>query len=90
MIRCRLLELMGKRGIRFINRLSDDTGINRRTLAMLAENRMLRYDADVLERLCLYFACQPGDLLELTEEEAPLAAGRAQEGRAPTPTAIHP
>jgi putative transcriptional regulator len=90
MIRCRLLELMGKRGIRFISRLSDETGINRRTLSMLAENRMLRYDADVLERLCAYFACQPGDLLELMEEEAPLAAGSAREGHAPSPNAIHP
>jgi putative transcriptional regulator len=66
MIRCRLLELMGRRGIRFISRLSEETGINRRTLAVLAESRMARYDADVLDRLCAFFACDPGDLLEYT------------------------
>ena len=69
MIRCRLLELMGRRGIRFMSRLSEETGINRRTLAVLAENRMARYDSDVLERLCAFFACQPGDLLEYSADE---------------------
>lgn len=69
MIRCRLLEMMGRHGIRFMSRLSDQTGINRRTLAVLAENKMARYDSDVLERLCAFFACQPGDLLEYTDGE---------------------
>ncbi|MGC4120091.1 MAG: helix-turn-helix transcriptional regulator [Myxococcales bacterium] len=59
--------MMGRRGIRFMSRLSDETGINRRTLAVLAENKMARYDSDVLERLCAYFQCQPGDLLEYTD-----------------------
>lgn len=63
MIQCRLLELMGREGIRFVTRLSEETGINRRTLTLLIENRMLRFDADVLARLCAYFNCQPGDLL---------------------------
>lgn len=79
MIRCRLLEMMGRHGIRFISRLSDETGINRRTLAVLAENRMARYDSDVLERLCAFFDCQPGDLLEYADgAQDPTAA-------APTP-----
>jgi putative transcriptional regulator len=73
MIRCRLLEMMGRKGIRFISHLSHETGINRRTLAILAENKMERYDAEVLERLCRFFACQPGDLLELHSD--PVAPG---------------
>ena len=68
MIRCRLLEMMGKKGIRFLSHLSEETGVNRRTLASLADNKMERYDADVLARLCRYFSCQPGDLLELTTD----------------------
>jgi putative transcriptional regulator len=72
MIRCRLLELMGRRGIRFISRLAEATGVNRRTLSVLAENRMARFDADVLERLCAFFDCQPGDLLERCSGEAAL------------------
>ncbi len=54
---------MGREGIRFVSRLSEETGINRRTLTLLLEDRMLRFDADVLARLCAYFNCQPGDLL---------------------------
>lgn len=79
MIRCRLLEMMGRRGIRFMTRLSKETGINRRTLSVLAENRMARYDAEVLSRLCAYFGCQPGDLLHFAQEattaEAPPPSG---------------
>lgn len=80
MIRCRLLEMMGRRGIRFMSRLSNETGINRRTLAVLAENKMARYDSDVLERLCAYFRCQPGDLLEYSDE-----VGRGVAGVSPAP-----
>ena len=64
MIHCKLLEMMGRRGIRFVARVSEETGINRRTLALLAENRMARYDADVLSRLCVYLECDLSDLLE--------------------------
>jgi putative transcriptional regulator len=90
MIRCRLLEMMGKHGIRFISRLSDETGINRRTLATLAENRMVRYDADVLGRLCTFFACQPGDLLEWTQESVTLSASRPRTARSEGPSALLP
>ena len=58
------------------NGASNPSRINRRTLAVLAENKMARYDSDVLERLCAFFACQPGDLLEYTDRR-PLPAGRA-------------
>ena len=64
MIHCKLLEVMGRRGIRFVARLSEETGINRRTLALLADNRMVRYDAEVLARLCTHLECSVGDLLE--------------------------
>ena len=70
MIHCKLLEVMGRRGIRFVARLSDDTGINRRTLALLADNRMARYDADVLARLCAHLQCEVGDLLEFRPDAA--------------------
>ena len=90
MIHCRLLEMMGKHGIRFVSRLSDETGINRRTIAALVENRMLRYDADVLERLCAFFDCQPGDLLEFRDEQPPLPAGSAGRLQPSGTTALNP
>ena len=75
MIHCKLLELMARRGIRFVARVSEETGINRRTLALLADNRMARYDADVLTRLCAYFGCELGELLEYRPSEATAQTG---------------
>lgn len=90
MIHCRLLEMMGKHGIRFVSRLSDETGINRRTLGALVDDRMLRYDADVLERLCAFFDCQPGDLLEFKDEASSLPAGSAHQLQVSGRTALLP
>lgn len=89
MIRCRLLELMGRRGVRFLSRVSRETGINRRTLAVLADNKMARYDADVLDRLCVYFRCQPGELLEHFLDAAPIAARPVRRALCRTPRAAH-
>lgn len=70
MIHCKLLEVMGRRGIRFVARLSEETGINRKTLALLADNRIGRYDAEVLARLCAHLNCEVGDLLEFRPDVA--------------------
>lgn len=67
MIRCKLLQLMAGKGIRQISTLTEETGINRKTLTFLVENKMKRYDADVLSRLCKYFGCQIDDILEYVE-----------------------
>jgi len=68
MIRCKLLHLMSDKGIRYINTLSKETGINRKTLTYLAENKIKRYDADVIGRLCKYFGCTIGDILEYVDD----------------------
>ncbi len=41
------------------------TGIFSSTLSRLAAGRAKRVDLAVLERLCEYFDCEPGDLLVL-------------------------
>ncbi len=45
--------------------MSRETGINRNTLAKLVDPRQEPYttNTDVINRLCKYFDCQPGDLL---------------------------
>jgi putative transcriptional regulator len=68
MIRCKLLQLMANKGIRQISTLAEETGINRKTLTFLVENKIKRYDADVLSRLCKYFGCQVGDILEYVKD----------------------
>lgn len=43
------------------------TGIAESTLSAWANNTVQRYDRDVLEKLCLYFDCKPGDLIVIKE-----------------------
>ncbi len=60
---------MASRDIRYISTLSAETGINRKTLATFVDNQIKRYDTEILERLCKYFDCQVGDLLEKVDED---------------------
>lgn len=43
------------------------TGIPRKTLYAWANNTVTRYDAGIIDALCEYFSCQPGDLFYLVE-----------------------
>jgi putative transcriptional regulator len=67
MIQCRLRELMAAKGRQERRRITYDdilaaTGISKNTLTRLANDRSDRVGLDTMERLCLYFNCQPGDL----------------------------
>lgn len=46
-----------------VSEVAKVTGITRKTLQSWANNTVTRYDAPVIEALCAYFSCQPGDLL---------------------------
>lgn len=67
MIQCRLRELIAEKarldGHRITYRdITLATGIYNSTLSRLANNKFDRIDRDVLDRLCSYFHCQPGDI----------------------------
>ncbi len=47
--------------------VSKMTGVSRTTLQAWRDNQIDRFDNDVLEKLCHYFHCQPGDLIVLDE-----------------------
>lgn len=51
--------------------IAQATGISRNTLSRLADVRQTRYvtNTGIIDRLCNYFNCQPGDLLEYVSEE---------------------
>ncbi|MDN5347461.1 MAG: putative transcriptional regulator [Clostridia bacterium] len=51
--------------------ISKDTGINRNTLAKLTDPRQKPYNTtvEVIDKLCKYFDCQPGDLLVYVPDE---------------------
>ena len=67
----RFLTLLAEKGIRENRRISiaevsRETGITRSTLQGWANNTISRFDAPVIEALCLYFDCEPGNLIERT------------------------
>jgi putative transcriptional regulator len=43
--------------------ISQATGITEKTLSRLINQETSRIDFDVLERLCEFFDCQPGEIL---------------------------
>ena len=67
MIQTRLRELMAAKGRRERRRITyediyQQTGIANTTLTRLANDRADMVGMSVIDRLCLYFDCQPGDL----------------------------
>ncbi|MEM6280570.1 MAG: helix-turn-helix transcriptional regulator [Chloroflexota bacterium] len=73
-IQNRLRELMaakGRRENRTITQsaVSKETGLARHTVDRWARNEVVRMDDTTLIALCVYFGCQPGDLLIMVEQE---------------------
>jgi putative transcriptional regulator len=67
MIRCHLSRLMGEKRVRIID-VARATGISRNMLANLYYERAKRLELDDVARLCQYFGCPVGDLLEWVQE----------------------
>ena len=68
MIQCRLRELMAAKGRSERRRITYDlilaqTGVSKNTLTRLANDRAGMVGISVVDRLCAYFDCQPGELL---------------------------
>lgn len=48
-----------------IAQVSRDTGIAERTLQQWYKNTITRFDAQVIDALCNYLECNPGDLITI-------------------------
>ena len=75
MIQCRLRELMASKGRRerdkvTYNEIWARTGVSKNTLSRLANDHVDMVGISVIERLCDYFDCQPGDLFVYVRESA--------------------
>jgi DNA-binding Xre family transcriptional regulator len=73
MVRVRFNDLLvekQKRDNRHISllQISKDTGIPYKTIWSWANDDLTRFDANVIETLCRYFACSVGELLEVAGE----------------------
>jgi putative transcriptional regulator len=76
MIQCRLRELMAIKGREERRRVTYDeilarTGIAKTTLSKLANERVGMVGLSVIDRICDYFDCQPGDLFIYIRESDP-------------------
>lgn len=58
----RFSTLLGERKLK-ISKVAKDTGISRTTLTNLYYGKTKGVTFAVLEKLCTYFGCSPGDLL---------------------------
>lgn len=67
MIKSNLAQLMLDKKVRSIAELSRETGLNRRTLTNLYDDKNTGVDYATLIILCRFFNCAVGDLLEFKE-----------------------
>lgn len=73
MIRFKLQELIAERqfrgGVRVtLTELSKTTGINRVTLSKIVNQRGYSTVTDNIDKLCQFFGCQVGELMEYVDE----------------------
>lgn len=63
MIRSHLGRLLGERRMKIAD-LARETGIHRNALTLLYRDEAARIDVTTIDRVCAYFGCKVGDLLE--------------------------
>jgi len=61
-----LFHLLVDKGMKKTD-LIEKVGISRMTTAKFAKNEYVA--SKVIEKLCLYFKCQPGDIYEVVEDK---------------------
>lgn len=67
MIRCHLARMMGEHKMRIAD-VARQTGLSRATVTLLYKETAQKMDLEAIEKLCLLFECQVGELLELTQQ----------------------
>lgn len=73
LIRFRLPELTADKAFRerrvvSMSEIAQATGIHRATLSKIANQPGVNIGTDIVDRLCQYFRCQPGDLLVYVDD----------------------
>lgn len=66
MIRCHLSRIMGEHKMKIAD-VARETGLNRSTVTALYNETATRVDLYTVEKLCTFFNCKIGELLELVE-----------------------
>jgi putative transcriptional regulator len=76
MIRFRLAELIAdksfkERRVVTVLEIAQATGIHRATLSKVANQPGANIGTEIIDKLCRYFGCQPGELMTFVEDESP-------------------
>ena len=79
MIKCHFSRLAGEKKAK-VQDVANATGIHRNTLTKLYRETTGGIDFETIEKLCNFFNCRVGDLLEYIPEDE---AGKAQEAPQP-------
>ena len=74
MIRFRLAELIADKAFKErrvvpLTEVAEATGVHRATLSKMANQPGANIGTDIIDKLCRFFVCQPGDLLTYIEDE---------------------
>ena len=75
LIRFRLAELIAdkafkERRVVSISEIADATGIHRATLSKMANQPGANIGSEIIDKLCRFFRCQPGDLMGFVDDES--------------------
>jgi len=68
MIKCHLSRLMGEKKLKMVD-VARGCGIPRRSVSKLYYEKAKRVDFETLDKLCWFFECQVGDLLEFIPDD---------------------
>jgi len=76
MIRFRLAELIAdksfkERRVVTVSEIAQATGIHRATLSKVANQPGANIGTEIIDKLCRYFGCQPGELMTYVDADSP-------------------
>jgi len=67
-VEIKLLEQMAKRDIRTIKEIHEKSGLSRKAITNILNNKNVRIKADTIAKLCQALDCEIGDLVVITKE----------------------
>lgn len=67
MIKCNLARMMGERKLK-ISDVIRETGLSRNTVTLLYKETAQKVDLEAIDKLCVLFSCQVGELFEQSPE----------------------
>jgi len=74
LIRFRLAELIADKAFKerraiSLTEVSDGSGVHRATLSKIANQPGSNVGTEIVDKLCRYFGCQPGDLMTYVDDQ---------------------